>query len=250
MRELPRQANLFLFGISGVCRNVPTRGGLILLEGRCTFFRVHRKPAGFRGCQGMDRMIKFRTHKGKRFVKWAGVSLLIGCIVWVFLTVAHAEPVGNIREDGSQDAGFSGQFQKVPVHLYFADRNNAFLKSEQRILLQPGNPLHFGRAIVEALIKGPQKGLLRTLPADTKLNAIYLTAAHVCYVDLSAAVRENHPGGSNSELLTIYSVVNSLVLNISEIERVKILIDGHETPTLAGHIDLQFPVKAHMLIIR
>lgn len=195
-------------------------------------------------------MIKFQTNKRKRFVKWAANTLLIGCTSWVLLTVAHAEPAGNSRDLGSREAGFSKQFQKVPVHLYFADRNNSFLKSEQRVLLQPDNPLHFGRAIVEALITGPQKGLLRTLPADTKLNAIYLTADHVCYVDLSEAVRENHPGGSNSELLTIYSVVNSLVLNVTEIERVKILIGGGETPTLAGHIDLQFPVKAHMLIIR
>jgi hypothetical protein len=63
-------------------------------------------------------------------------------------------------------------------------------------------------------------------------------------------VRDNHPGGSNSELLTIFSVVNSLVLNVNEIERVKILIDGQDTQTLAGHIDLDFPHKAHMLIIR
>lgn len=195
-------------------------------------------------------MIKFQTNKRKRLVKWAANALLIGCTFWVLLTVAHAEPADNSGDLGSREVGFSKQFQKVPVHLYFADRNNSFLKSEQRVLLQPDNPLHFGRAIVEALIKGPQKGLLRTLPADTKLNAIYLTADHVCYVDLSEAVRENHPGGSNSELLTIYSVVNSLVLNVTEIERVKILIGGSETPTLAGHIDLQFPVKAHMLIIR
>jgi hypothetical protein len=250
MRELPRQANLFLLGTSGVCRTAPEPGGRILPEGDGAFGRIHRRPDGSCGCQGMDRMIKFQTHTGRRFVKWAGVRLLRGFAVCVFLTMAHAAPAGTSREDGSQDAGSAGQFQKVPVHLYFADRNNSFLKSEQRVLLQPGNPLHFGRAIVEALIKGPQKGLLQTLPADTKLNAIYLIADHVCYVDLSAAVRDNHPGGSNSELLTIYSLVNSLVLNVPEIERVKILIDGQEAPTLAGHIDLQFPVKAHMLIIR
>jgi hypothetical protein len=51
-------------------------------------------------------------------------------------------------------------------------------------------------------------------------------------------------------LLTIFSVVNSLILNVSEIDRVKILIDGSETSTLAGHINLQVPFKAHMLLIR
>ncbi len=45
-------------------------------------------------------------------------------------------------------------------------------------------------------------------------------------------------------------MVNSLVLNVPEIERVQILIAGNEAPTLAGHIDLQLPVKANMLLIR
>jgi hypothetical protein len=39
-------------------------------------------------------------------------------------------------------------------------------------------------------------------------------------------------------------------LNIPEIDRVKILIGGGDTMTLAGHIDLRFPFKANMLMIR
>jgi len=34
------------------------------------------------------------------------------------------------------------------------------------------------------------------------------------------------------------------------VQRVQILIDGNEAPTLAGHIDLQLPFKANMLLIR
>ena len=117
-------------------------------------------------------------------------------------------------------------------------------------MLHPPDPVGYARAVVEALLKGPQKGLLQTLPDGTALNALYVTPDKVCYVDFSGAVRSNHPGGSNSELLTIYSVVNSLILNIPEIDQIKILIDGNETSTLAGHIDLQKPVKAYMLIVR
>ena len=115
---------------------------------------------------------------------------------------------------------------------------------------QPHDPVAFGRAIVEALIKGPQKGLVRTIPVGTGLSAIFIDSEKVCYIDLSAAVKEHHPGGSNSEMLTIYSIVNSLILNVSEIKQVKVLIDGNEAPTLAGHISLQDPFRAHMLLIR
>ncbi len=115
---------------------------------------------------------------------------------------------------------------------------------------RPADQTEFGRAIVEALIRGPQSGLNRTISEGTELRAIYIALDNVCYVDFSEAIRKKHPGGSNSEMLTVYSVVNSLILNISEIKRVKILIDGGESPTLAGHITLQQPFKAQMLIIR
>jgi hypothetical protein len=47
-------------------------------------------------------------------------------------------------------------------------------------------------------------------------------------VDFSTQLRENHPGSCRREQLTLFSVVNSLILNVSEIDRVKILIDGAE----------------------
>ncbi|UCD82415.1 MAG: GerMN domain-containing protein [Desulfobacterales bacterium] len=176
--------------------------------------------------------------------------LLLGCAVWAFFQNADSDPARASTREVQQGTDLHRQSQKAVVHLYFADRNNSFLKSEQRIMLQPADPVGFARAIVQSLIKGPQKGLLPTLPPGTELSALYITPDNVCYVDLSEAVRKNHPGGSNSELLTIYSVVNSLILNITEIERVKILIGGNEASTLAGHIDLQYPVKAYMLIVR
>ena len=136
------------------------------------------------------------------------------------------------------------------AHLYFADINNTFLMSEQRSLPHPENEVDYARSIVRELIRGPQKGLVRTIPGTTQLRALYISSAGVCYVDLSRAAEKDHPGGCNSELLTVYSMVNSLILNIPEIKRVKILIEGQEALTLAGHIDLKPSLPANMLLIR
>ena len=186
----------------------------------------------------------------KRFFLWLLGAILVGCVVILPFQNAEAETESNSRDDGQVNSDLPKQSNKIPIHLYFADRNNSFLKSELRVMLQPDDPLEFGRTIVETLIKGPQKGLIRTIPVGTELRAIYIGPDDVCYVDLSESIIKKHPGGTNSELLTIYSVVNSLILNVSEIKRVKLLIDGNEAPTLAGHINLQFPFKAHMLLIR
>lgn len=136
------------------------------------------------------------------------------------------------------------------AHLYFAHKKNQFLMAEDRLLKSSETPEFFARSIIEALIKGPQQGLARTIPAETDLRAIYVAAGGVCFVDLTSAVAEKHPGGIQSELMTIFSIVNTLVLNVSEIKAVKILINGNESLTLAGHIDLQTPIKPNMLLIR
>lgn len=139
---------------------------------------------------------------------------------------------------------------KAVVHLYFSDKENSFLSAEQRTLLRTGDVVEFGKTILEALIQGPREGLMRTIPPATTLHSLYVTQDGTAYVDLAATIKDAHPGGAHSEQMTIFSIVNSLILNIPEIDAVKILIDGSESMTLAGHIDLRFPFKANMLLIR
>ncbi|MEM8994950.1 MAG: GerMN domain-containing protein [Acidobacteriota bacterium] len=49
--------------------------------------------------------------------------------------------------------------------------------------------------------------------------------------------------GSKQELLTVYSVVNTVVLGSDAVERVVVLIDGKQPSTLAGHVDLTRPLR-------
>lgn len=198
----------------------------------------------------MIMMIETVLSVRKRYNSRLSKVLAIVCVFGCLCQYAGADNELRSDNDGQLIPDLPKQSGKIPAHLYFADRNNSFLKSEQRVLHQPEDPVEFARTIIKALIKGPQRGLVRTIPVGTELSAIYIDAENVCYVDLSQAVKKKHPGGSNSELLTVYSVVNSLILNVSEIKRVKILIDGNEASTLAGHINLQVPLKAHMLLIR
>ncbi len=140
--------------------------------------------------------------------------------------------------------------QDTVVHLYFADSDHLYLNAESRRFRSPGDPVQFGQAIVRALIDGPQQDLLQTLPKKSILRSFFITGNHVAYVDLGEDIKESMPGGAKSEMLAVYSIVNSLILNIPEIDKVKILIGGRERSTLDGHMDLRFPFKANMLLIR
>jgi spore germination protein GerM len=188
----------------------------------------------------------------KRYIVYAGLALVAvtGVIGVLVFSQLHQKTPQQIKGDQRVPGIGIPKQKKSIAHLYFADKDNIFLISEERTLSHTEDPTNFSRKIIEALINGPSEGLTRTIPVDTSLRALYITEAGICYVDLSAEVKEQHPGGVQSELLTLYSIVNSLVLNIPDIQAVKILIDGQETMTLAGHIDLQEPVNANMLLIR
>lgn len=144
---------------------------------------------------------------------------------------------------------FAGSAADFPVYLYFADNTNQYLLAEERLGLGSDEPVVFCRQIIDALIQGPLSGLVRTIPAETELQAIFIDDK-TAYVDLTREVASTHPGGIQSELLTIYSIVNTLVLNVDGVDQVKILIAGQEAETLSGHIDIRFPLSADMLLIR
>lgn len=186
-----------------------------------------------------------RPGRGRFFALWAGALLT--------LTVAGgtglaAEPAGDTSTAGIPPAA---ETRPVAVdHIYFADRSGRYLQAEERFFTGPERGPERGRTIVEALIKGPRSGLMRTLPAGTRLRGFYLASGKRAYVDFSESIAEQHPGGCRTELLTLYSIVNSLVLNMPEVSTVKILVGGRDVSTLAGHIDIRQPFTADMSLIR
>lgn len=139
---------------------------------------------------------------------------------------------------------------KSMVHLYFTDMDQRHLKAETRSIALPDGVVDRAKAMVYALIEGPSDSLTRTLPRETELLALYLDEDGVAYVSFNQALSDKHPGGSQTELLSIYSVVNTLSLNIPEIEAVKFLIEGREAKTLAGHIDLRYAFRPDLLMVK
>jgi spore germination protein GerM len=186
----------------------------------------------------------------KRILIFVVLAVVIGGVIsLVYLDLSGKPPALDQFDSKVRTTGTQASDKRV-VHIYFADKENTFLKAEERVLSRPDDPVDFGRAIIETLIRGPQEGLMRTIPSGATLKALHVTEDGTAYVDMTKALREQHPGGSESELMTIYSIANSLILNIPEIKAVKILIEGQEAMTLAGHMDLRYPFKANMLLIR
>lgn len=136
------------------------------------------------------------------------------------------------------------------IFLYFADPETGYLAGESRRIESVEDKTAFYAEIVKAVIDGPESDLEPTFPAETELLALYAAPDKTVFVDLSADAASRHPRGVRSELLSVYSIVNTLVLNCRDIQAVKILVDGNETETLAGHVDITRPLKARILLVR
>ena len=72
------------------------------------------------------------------------------------------------------------------------------------------------------------------------------TANGEAYVDFSGELANAHPGGSLNEMLTVYTLVDVLTVNLPAITTVQLLIEGKEVDTLAGHVDLRRPLVQNL----
>jgi len=187
------------------------------------------------------------------FRRYSVIVTVAICIAAVSLLVYRYKALWWPDEEERSEPGplrFLPKRAKARVHLYFSDSEDRFLTAEYRTLALSNTVTQRARGLMRALIEGPKGPLSPTLPAGTKVLALYVTQGGMAYVDFNRAITENHPGGTFSELLTIFSMVNTLALNIPEVEAVKILIEGREAQTLAGHIDIRRPFRANMLMIK
>ena len=136
------------------------------------------------------------------------------------------------------------------VTLYFSAPEEQFLVSVKRKIPAEGEINDQMRAVIQALIEGPQNtSLTSTLPSETRVRAIY-TREDIIYVDFFSSLVEQHPGGTSGELVSIYSIVNTLLENFPSYSKVQILIDGKTHHTLVGHIDLRGPFTKNTDIIK
>lgn len=138
------------------------------------------------------------------------------------------------------------------VILYFSDAQAMYLVGETRdITFNPATRTASSEAgeIVRELIAGPRDpGKIRTIPAETQLLGVEV-AEGLATVDFSEELRSKHPGGSTGELMTLYSLVNSLT-ELPEIKQVQIRINGSPLDTLAGHVDLTHPLTRDETMIK
>ncbi|MEM6453546.1 MAG: GerMN domain-containing protein [Acidobacteriota bacterium] len=141
------------------------------------------------------------------------------------------------------------------IELYFPDPEGQ-LRAEARRLPMDGDPRTRAATLIGALLEGPRDtALARPLPETVQLGGVFLLDDGRVLIDFRAAEPAPPPAGTRAELASVYSVVNSVLLNLldgAEIDlaeraapdRVVLLWNGVQPPTFTGQLDTSRPLRA------
>ncbi len=148
---------------------------------------------------------------------------LSGCGAGNSISRGNGEAAEGTAAAGDRSAADE---QRKTAILYFGSENADVLMPEEReILVKSGDTEE--KVLFEELQKGPSgSGLPSPIPEGTRLLSVS-TEGDTCTIDLSREFIDNHPGGSAGELMTIYSIVNTMT-QLDNIEKVQFLIEGEK----------------------
>ena len=178
----------------------------------------------------------------RRIVVMLTVLLLVaagmGIYAWHLHNKVAAEEDRLAKEQQNAPPPASGPTGGVT--LFLASDANASLYKKQVSIPLPAERSEQARAILRALFGTYlQSGSNHPIGAGADIRDVYLLNDGSAVVDTNAAFADSHPSGVLAEELTITSIVATLNANDPKINRVKIIVNGAERDTLAGHADLR-----------
>jgi len=138
----------------------------------------------------------------------------------------------------------------ITATLFYGARDGLLLQPVRVEVPLAEGAVAQGRQIVRALLQPPPAPYVSVIPAGTTLKAFYVTSNGDAFVDLSSDVTARHPGGTHAELLTVYAIVNTITTNLQGVQRVQLLVDGHEADSVAGHVDVRRPLERDLALVR
>ena len=174
--------------------------------------------------------------------------LLIGVGVLLLAVLAMGFYAGRMRGRASQvlpavadtrpiAPPVSGPTERVTLYVAYDDPG--ILRAEGASIPLPSARQQRAEELLRALLgRYLSKDSPHPLAPGAEVRAIYLVDPGVAVIDVNSAFANGHRSGVLEEELTVTSLIQTLTANIPDILRVKILVDGKERETLAGHADL------------
>ena len=125
------------------------------------------------------------------------------------------------------------------VTLFVGHDEDGTLRAESAQIAMPSGRQQRAEELLRALVSlYLEKSSPHALGPGSDVRSVFLVDPGVAVIDVNAAFADTHRSGVLVEELTVASLIHTVSANTPGIVKVKILVDGKERDTLAGHADL------------
>lgn len=125
------------------------------------------------------------------------------------------------------------------VTLYVAYDDSGVLHAQSARIPLPAGRQQRAQELLRALLEiYLDQNSPHPLPSGAEIRDVYMVDPGLAVIDANAAFADNHRSGVLVEELTVASLVQTVAANTPGVNRVKILVEGKQRETLAGHADL------------
>jgi hypothetical protein len=162
--------------------------------------------------------------------------LALSMYAWHMRRTAAATPVAA-TDTRPLAPPVSGPTERVT--LYVAHDEDGSLRAESAQIPMPSGRQQRAEELLRALVSHYlDKSSPHLLGSGSEIRSVFLVDPGVAVIDLNSAFADTHRSGVLVEELTVASLIHTVSANTPGILRVKILVDGKDRDTLAGHADL------------
>lgn len=125
------------------------------------------------------------------------------------------------------------------VVLFVAHDEDGTLRPESAQIPLPSGRQQRAEELLRALLSlYLDKSSPHVLGAGAEIRSVFLVDPGVAVIDVNGAFADSHRSGVLVEELTVASLIHTVSANTQGLLKVKILVDGKQRDTLAGHADL------------
>jgi hypothetical protein len=175
----------------------------------------------------------------RRIIFWISALLLTSTFAGIYAwrmreRVPIESPIADARPVAPPAAGPTEH-----VTLYVAYDDPGVLFVQPTAIPLPADRQQRAHELLRALLnRYLAKSSPHPLAPDADIRTVYLIDPGIAVIDLNSSFAAGHRSGILIEELTVVSLIHTLSENVEGITRVKILVDGKQAETLAGHVDL------------
>ncbi|MHB8218395.1 MAG: GerMN domain-containing protein [Candidatus Sulfotelmatobacter sp.] len=160
----------------------------------------------------------------------------MGLYAWHMRGRAAATPLVS-TDTRPVEPPVSGPTERVTLFVAYDDIG--VLRAQSAQIPMPSVRQQRAEELLRALLAlYLEKSSPHQLPPGSDIRSVYLVDPGLAVIDVNAALADGHRSGVLSEELTVASLIQTLSANVPSISKVKILVEGKQRETLAGHADL------------